>query len=219
MAGVVPFHELSGVESAAHGELAVSLGAELAPLDPALLDASLAPLVADLAPLRGTGPVEQMLAAETILPHHLRAEPRSHRDLGLADLLPQEVARRRRGHELTVALVALEAARRAGLRLTLVACPTAVFLAHPRVEAPVLLGAAPEWELIDARELDEPELAWQCGHEAASLLLSLILARTRETGHLSAELRASELCLALPLEDGDHERLQLQLASVRARLN
>ncbi len=219
MAEVVPFHVLSGSESAAHGELAVSLGAELAPFDTAVLDASLAPVVADLVGLRSSGAVEQLLALETILPRHLRVEPRSHRTLGLADLLPHEVARRRRGHELTVALVALEAARRAGLKLTLVACPTAVFLAHPRLDAPVLLSAAPEWELVDARELDEPELAWQCGHEAASLLLSLILTRTRETGHLSAELRASELCLALPLEAGDHERLQLQLASVRARLN
>lgn len=219
MAGVVPFHLLSGIATADPGELAVSLGAELAPFDTAVLDASLAPLVADLARLRPRRPSEQLLAAETILPRHLRAEPRSRRDVGLADLLPHEVARRRRGNELTVALVALEAARRAGLDLTLVACPTAVFLAHPGVVEPVLLGAAPEWELLDARELDEPELAWQCGQEAASLLLSLILTRSRETGHLSAELRAAELCLALPLEDEDQERLQLQLASVRARLN
>lgn len=216
---VVPFSDLSGNRSAGHGELAISLGAELAPLDVAKLEASLAPLVADLATLHGADAIEQMLAVEAILPRHLRAEPRSRRDLGLTDLLPHEVARRRRGHELTVALVALEAARRAGLELALVACPNAVFLSHPLVDAPVLLAAAPEWELVDARQLDEPELAWQCAHEAASLLLSLILTRTRETGHLAAELRAAELCLELPVERDELARLELQLARVRARLN
>jgi len=219
MARVVPFHELSGSGSALPGELTISLGAELAPLDVAQLDAALKPLVSDLATLREADPIEQLLAIEAILPRHLRAEPRSRRDLGLSDLLPHAVARRRRGHELSVALVALEAASRAGLQLSLVACPTAVFLAHPDAGVPVLLAASPEWELVDARQIDDPELSWQRGHEAASLLLDLILTRARETGHLTAELRAAELCLDLPVEGEELARLETQLAMVRSRLN
>ncbi|HEV7773658.1 MAG TPA: hypothetical protein VGO48_10270 [Conexibacter sp.] len=81
------------------------------------------------------------------------------------------------------------------------------------------IAAAPDWHLLDARDLDERSLAWQCAHEAASLLLRLLLERTRQLGLLVAELRAAELCLALPVEPDEHERLEHQLAVVRARLN
>lgn len=219
--GFVPFHALTSSDDVAHGELAVALGAEFETVRAASLDAALAPLVAELAPLTSGSPAEQLLGAEAILSRHLQAEAREHRDLGIGDLLPHEVAERGRGHELAVALVALEAARRAGLELSLVASTEAVYLAHPELDEPVLLAPEPEadWQLLDARELEQPELSWQCAHEAAALLLSLILERTHETGHIAHELLAAELSLALPLDDDEQERMQTQLASVRARLN
>jgi hypothetical protein len=217
--GLVPFQVLTRLGDAAHGELAIALGAEFEDVDEVALDAALAPIVADLVVLADADPAEQLLGAEAIFGRHLRAESGPERELGIGDLLPHEVARRRRGDELPVALVALEAARRAGLELGLVACPDAVFLAHAELDVPVLLALTPEWRLVDARELEDPELAWQCAHEAVSLLLELLLDRTRETGNIGAELLAAELCLALPVEDDEQERLQTQLASVRARLN
>lgn len=220
--GLVPFHVLtSSGDDVEHGELAIALGAEFEPVDAASLDAALAPLVAELAPLAGADPTRQMLAAEAILSRHLRAEPAEYRDLGIADLLPQEVAAVGRGHELAVTLVALEAARRAGLGLALVASPEAVYVAHPALAEPVLLVAEADgpWRLVDARELETETLAWQSAHEAALLLLGLIVERTHETGILPYELRAAELSLELPLDREDEERLRRQLDAVRARLN
>lgn len=221
--GLVPFHVLTTKgDDVAHGELAVALGAELEPVDAASLEAALAPLVGELAPLVGEDPAAQLLAAEDVLSRHLRAEPEGYREIGLGDLLPHEVAGFGRGHELAVALVALEAARRAGLRLGLVASPEAVYLAHPELEAPVLLApeADDRWRLVDARELDGEALVWQTAHEAAALLLDLIVERARETGLLAHELRAAELHLQLPLDDvEEEERLRTRLDAVRARLN
>lgn len=219
MAGVVPFQVLSSLGCPAAGELAIALGAELAPLDEPALDAALDRIAEQLAPAARSDPEQQMVAAETVLARHLHVEEAPERVAGIADLLPQEVARRGRGHELAVAAVALEATRRAGLRFELVACPDAVFLGHPRLEAPVLLAPAPDWHLLDARDLGEPELAWQCAHETASLLLGALLERARWTGLLTTELRVAELCLALPVERAEQVRLQRQLATVRARLN
>lgn len=224
MAGVVPFHLLSGAVGAGHGELAIALGAEFGAVAVAALDGALEPIVADLVPAAALiEPAEQLLSAETVFARHLRAEARPHgrfgSHTGFEDLLPHEVARRGRGHELTVTLVALEAARRAGLRFGLVAAPDGVFVGHPALNAPVLLSPAPDWHLLNACDLDEPKLAWQCAHESVSLLLKLILVRARETGQLAAELRAAELYLHLPLEEEMRRRLERQLATVRARLN
>jgi hypothetical protein len=219
MPGVAPFETLAHAAGAHPGELALALGAEFAPLDARALDAALAPLVAALVPAAGAGPERQLRVAEEAFARHLRVEEPSPRAVGCEDLLPHRAALRGRGHELAVTAVALEAARRAGLRLGLVACPDAVFVGHPGLAAPVLLGALPDWHLLDARDLDEPALSWQCAHEAASLLLSQLLERTRRLGLLSAELRAAELCLALPVERDERARLERQLAAVRARLN
>lgn len=223
MAGVVPFHVLSAAAGTGHGELAIALGAEFGAVAVAALDAAIEPIAADLAPAAELEPAEQLLVAEAVFARHLHSEPRPGGHFGVArgldDLLPHEVARRRRGHELTVTFVALEAARRAGLRFGLVASPGAVFVGHPALNAPVLLSPAPDWHLLNACDLDEPKLAWQCAHEAVSLLLKLILSRARETGMLGDELRASELFLHLPVEGEQRERLQRQLATVRARFN
>lgn len=220
MAGVVPFHVLSSAGSPEPGELAIALGAEFAPLDAVALDAAVTRMAADLAPAAGADPERQLVMAEAVFARHLRVvEPSPRAVGGIADLLPHEAACRGRGHELAVTAVALAAADRAGLRLGLVACADAVFLGHPGLSAPVLLAATPDWHLLDARDLDEPELAWQCAHEAASLLLGLLLERTRQLGLVATELRAAELCLALPVEGEELLRLERQLAAVRARLN
>jgi Transglutaminase-like superfamily len=219
MADVIPFHVLSSLGCPATGELAIALGAELAEVDVAALDAALDRIAEELAPAASSDPERQMLAAEAVLARHLQVEEGPARSVGIADLLPHEVARSGRGHELAVAAVALEAARRAGIRLGLVACPEAVFLGHPRLSAPVLLAPAPDWHLADARDLDEPELAWQCAHEAASLLLAALRERAQRSGLLAVELRVAELCLALPVEGAEAARLEHQLKAVRARLN
>jgi len=65
MAGVVPFHVLSSLGCPATGELAIALGAELAPLDEAALDAALDRIADELAPAARAEPerLRRQLAA------------------------------------------------------------------------------------------------------------------------------------------------------------
>ncbi|HVW19424.1 MAG TPA: hypothetical protein VHB30_14350, partial [Solirubrobacteraceae bacterium] len=85
--------------------------------------------------------------------------------------------------------------------------------------APLLLSPGERWRIRDARALGDPDMRWQCPHEAVGILLGMVLARARRTGHVALQLRAAELCLALPVGPDDEERLQLQLAKARALLN
>jgi hypothetical protein len=179
MPGVIPFQTLSNADRPALGELTIALGAEFATPDAEALDAAVARIAADLAPLAGVEPERQLLRAEAVFAHHLHVEEPPSRATG----------------------------------------PDAVVIGHPGLSAPVLLAATPDWHLLDARDLEEPSLAWQCAHEAASLLLGLLLERTRQLGLLAEELHAAELCLLLPVEPDEHARLEHQLAVVRARLN
>lgn len=220
---IAPFHVLSNSSGAGHGELAIALGAEFGTVALGPLEAALGTVAADLAALVPAPPAEQLSRAGTVLARHLASEPRPHDRFGFAptfaDLLPHEAVQRRRGHELTVTLLALEAARRAGLRLGLIGSPAGVFVGHPRLNAPMLLAPALDWHPLSACDLDEPQLAWRCPHEAVAQLLDLIQDRARETGHLAHELRAAELYLHLPVDAARRRRFEQRLAAVRARLN
>jgi regulator of sirC expression with transglutaminase-like and TPR domain len=121
------------------------------------------------------------------------------------------------GHPLLLAVTCVEAARRAGLPLGIVAGPDGAFLAHRELAEPLLVDPA-EGRLRDARTLAEP-VAWQCCHQVAARILNSIGERAERVGHVVWALRAAELRLALPFDGPTRERLQHDLRRVRARLN
>ena len=214
-----PFDVISGLRRTSHGVIALALAAEfdddvdLAAVEQALLDLS--------SGLRGIARVRdenQLALVGDVLGHQLRVAG-EHASTRLDDLLFHRVAVTRRGQALVCGLVAIEAARIAGIPLGIVATRTAVYLGHCRAASPVVLVPRHDWLPADVRDLGEPDLAWPCPHESAGMLLGMVLARAHRTGMLSTELRAAELCLALPVAEDERHRLHMQLARVRARLN
>jgi hypothetical protein len=60
---------------------------------------------------------------------------------------------------------------------------------------------------------------WRCSHQVTFATLRELIERQLRVGDLGGALRAAELRLQLPLEGWVSERLNVELASMRARLN
>ena len=133
------------------------------------------------------------------------------------DLLLDRVAAGGAGHPLLLAIACVEAARRAGLPVGIVAGPDGAFLAHRELADPVLVDPA-RGALRDARTLQAP-VSWQCCHQVAARILNRIGERAERVGQLCWALRAAELRLALPFDAPTRERLEADLRRVRARMN
>lgn len=213
-----PFRIVSGLEHTSHGAMALALAGEFSDVDVASVEQALEGLADLLGPATDDSADARLHAVGALLEGEIVAcRPRGDGDLG--DLLFDRVAISRRGHAVVCALVAVEAARLAGLHLGLVASGDAVYVADERSNGPWLLSPGQAWRVVDGRALGDPELSWQCPHEAAGIVLGMMLARTQRIGLLGAALRAAELCLALPVGAEAEHRLRLQLTAVRARLN
>ena len=111
----------------------------------------------------------------------------------------------------------LEAGRRAGLPVGIVAGAAGAFVAHRGLAEPLLVDPARS-SLCDARTLESP-VSWQCCHQVAARILNRIGERAERVGQLCWALRAAELRLVLPFEAQTRERLEADLRRVRARLN
>jgi hypothetical protein len=119
------------------------------------------------------------------------------------------------GHQPVLAVIAAEAARRAGLALAVVGDGPAL-LVGPYARR----GAA----AFDPRRpgvgrLEEERVIWRCSHQVAFALLREYLDRALRAGDLAGALRAADLRLELPLEDWVLDRLRSERHALRARLN
>jgi hypothetical protein len=136
---------------------------------------------------------------------------------GIDDLLLDRVVVGGAGHPLALALVCVEAARRAGIELGVVAGGAGCFVAHPRLEEPLLLDVA-RGRLVDAGGRPD-DVGWQCAHQVAARILNRIGERAQATGNVASALRAAELRLALPFARPVRDELVHALAHLRSRLN
>lgn len=213
-----PFEVISGLEHTSHGAIALALAAEFDDVDVDDVEGALFSLAGRLEPI-ADAPYEQQLAlVGDVVASELNVTARASAKLD--DLMFHRVAISGRGQAMVCALVAVEAARIAGVALGIVASSKAgVYIANPRAMGPLVLAPDGGWRLVDARDLDDPNLAWQCPHESAGLVLGLMLERGRQIGLLDVQLRAAQLCMSLPVEDDERDELKLQLARVRAHLN
>lgn len=212
-----PFEVISGLKHTSHGAIALAVAAEFDDVDLDEVEAPLFALADHLAPIAEV-PYEQQLAlVGDVLASELLVTSRATSKID--DLLFHRVAVNGRGQAIVCALVAVEAARLAGIELGIVASDRGVYLAHTRALAPLVLAPASGWRTLDAHDLEDPSLAWHCPHETAGILLGMMLARGRRIGLLDVQLRAAQMCVALPVEDDERHKLALQLAHVRAHLN
>jgi hypothetical protein len=211
---MVPFTLLAQRGCTSHASLALSLTAEFAPLRAERAEVALDELASWLAGARDDGPEGQLHAAADLVAAHLEALAL---DCAIDDLLLDRVVIGGAGHPLLLAVAAVEAGRRAGLALGVVAGADGAFVAHQRLADPTVVDAG-TGRVLDARSLPSP-VAWQCSHQVVARILNRIGERAERLHHVAWALRAAELRLALPFEGTTRERLEADLRRVRARLN
>ena len=211
---MVPFSLLARYGCTSHASLALALSAEFGPVWTDRADDALEELAAWLADARHDRPEDQLRVAAQVVGVRLEALTL---DTAIDDLLLDRVVVGRAGHPLLVAVATVEAARRAGLQLGVVAGIDGAFVAHCELPDPLIVDAA-SGRVLDARRLGSP-VAWQCSHQVVARILNRIGERGDRVGHVVWALRAAELRLALPFEGSARERLEADLRRVRARLN
>jgi hypothetical protein len=211
---MVPFAVQASRGCSTPCDLALALAAEFAPVHADRAERALDELALWLVGVHDDEPLDQLHTLADLTGAHLEAVVLSS---AIDDLLVDRVAAGGAGHPLLLAIAAAEAARRAGLRVGIVAGADGAFLAHQKLPDPVLVDPA-RGALVDARALDAP-VSWQCCHQVAARILNRIGERAERVGQVCWALRAAELRLALPFEAPARERLEADLRRVRARLN
>ena len=211
---MVPFTLLAQRGCTSPACLALSLTAEFAPLRAERAEVALDELAVWLEGARNDGPEGQLHTAADLVGAHLEALVL---DCAIDDLLLDRVVIGRAGHPLLLAVAAVEAGRRAGLALGVVAGVDGAFVAHQRLAEPLVVDGA-TGRVLDARSLPAP-VAWQCSHQVVARILNRIGERAERLGHIAWALCAAELRLILPFEGATRERLEPDLRRVRARLN
>jgi hypothetical protein len=211
---MVPFSLLAQRGCSSHASLALALAAEFGPVRIEAANAAIDDLASWLDAARDDGPEGQLHAAADVIGARLEAIAL---DSAIDDLLLDRVVVGGAGHPLLLAVAAVEAGRRAGLALGVVAGSDGAFVAHQRLAAPLLVDAA-TGRALDARSLGA-NVSWQCCHQVVARILNRIGERAERVGHVAWALRAAELRLALPFEGNTRERLEADLRRLRARLN
>jgi Transglutaminase-like superfamily len=211
---MVPFSLLARYGCTSHASLALALSGEFGSVWSDRADEALDELAAWLAGSCAAGAEDQLRASAEIVGARLEALTL---DSAIDDLLLDRVIVGRAGHPLLIAVASVEAARRAGLALGVVAGIDGAFVAHTKLPEPLIVDTA-SGHVLDARSLESP-VAWQCSHQVAARILNRIGERGDRVGHVVWSLRAAELRLALPFENSTRERLEADLRRVRARLN
>jgi len=198
--------------------LALALAAEFREVDADRALARLDALGAQLATRRGETPEAQARACAELLGdvHGYAGDAERYDDPrnSMLDL----VLTRKRGLPILLCVLYSEVARRAEVPLAGVGLPGHFVVGHFGADPPLLLdpfagGAAVE---------EQPPAAfvrpWRATEIAMRMLNNLVAAYDRRAD-LGSSIRAAEMRLALPAEGAERRRVELELRSLRARLN
>jgi regulator of sirC expression with transglutaminase-like and TPR domain len=200
--GPMTFARLAADPAARMGALALALAAEFRDVDAA----------AALAQLDELGAIAMVLGGEYGFAG--AREEYDHPDHSMLD----RVLEQRRGLPIALSVVYVETARRAGIALD------GVGLSGHYVVGQFRRGAAPA--LLDpfagggrTHAPDPSEVRRWGAHETALRMLNNLVGSYPRRNDLGRAIRAAELRLELPLESALQEALELELRSIRARLN
>jgi regulator of sirC expression with transglutaminase-like and TPR domain len=141
------------------------------------------------------------------------------RDYGTpANSMLDEVIARRTGLPITLSIVYVEAARRAGVELAGVGLPGHFVVGHFRPAPPLLLDPFNGGAVI--HEDHPPQLVrpWS-PHEIATRMLNNLVVSYTERGDLGRAMRASDMRLELPADDATRAHQMLERTKLLARLN
>jgi regulator of sirC expression with transglutaminase-like and TPR domain len=218
---VSSFAELAAAPDPPLGSLALALAAEFRDVDAAAVVAALDDLGAELAdaaartaktPLARAQACAGLLAAT----HGFAgdSEQYDHPDNSMLDL----VLERRRGLPILLSVVYVEVARRAGIPLAGVGLPGHFVVGHFGVTPPLLLDPFAGGGVVDPDVAPSVLRPWSA-HEIALRMLNNLVAAYGRRSDLGAAIRGAELRLALPAQAPLREHLEIELRSMRARLN
>jgi regulator of sirC expression with transglutaminase-like and TPR domain len=214
MATLMPFAVQAGCACPPHAELALALAAEFRDVDVDGADAGLDALAARIGDVGELSPGEQLdVCAAAVATDLAPAGP----TWGSEDLFLDVGLQERRGHPAVLAAICVEAGRRAGVPLGIVATRGRWLVAHPQLEEDRLVDPRRGRALRASALASEP--TWRCAHQLSLALLDELCTRARTTGDLMRAIRAAELRLALPLDARGLSRQRDELGALRARLN
>ena len=202
-------------------ELALGLAAEFGPVDASRVHVRLSALAADVEhELTQSDPDPgSVLGAVIGRRHGFTGEVREY-DHPDNSMLPA-VLERRRGLPITLSVLYVAVARRAGIPLSGVGLPGHFVVGH--FPAP---GARPE--LLDpfhagvrmpVPDLPEALLRPWGPHETALRMLNNLVAAFSRRGALGDAIRAADLRLMLPIDPAELDRYGVEARALRARLN
>jgi hypothetical protein len=210
----LPFALQASAGCPTYADLALSLAAEFGVVDAEVADASLDALAAGLSGVRAAGPVEQIAALGELMaafePTEAVADPRV--------LMLDEVLDRMQGDPALLAVIAVDAARRAGMDVGVVGDGRRHLVAHRGLAEPVAMD--PSLRAAPAGGLDAVgDVTWRCSHQVAFAILRDLIECSLRAGAIADAIRAAELRLALPLGAEALDALRRDLAGLRSRLN
>lgn len=209
----LPFAVQASAGCPTHADLTLALAAEFGQVDLAAVDGALDALAADLCGARGLAPREQIAALGSLLgafaPADVQADPRV--------LMLDAVVERFEGAQVLLAVVACEAARRAGLPVGVIGDGRRHLVGHCATAEPLALDPAHRGGPRGAEEVEG--LMWRCSHQVAFAVLRDLVDCSLRGGDLARALRAAELRLTLPLGPDALDVLRAELTALRARLN
>lgn len=202
-------------------ELAIGLAAEFAPVDAATVRARLDALAQEVEDeLRRPDP-DALAALGAIIGrrHGISGDAREY-DHPDNSMLPA-VLERRRGLPITLSVLYVAVARRAGIPLQGIGLPghfVAGLLLVPGGR-PELLDPFQAGVRIALPDLPSELLRPWGPHETALRMINNLVGAFTRRGALAQAIQAADLRLLLPVDPSDMERLTLEARALRARLN
>lgn len=137
----------------------------------------------------------------------------------LDDVRPDRVATSARGDALVAAALTVAVGQRRGWDVAVVLGERAVLVGHRGLDAPLVCSVRHEGRLLDAGDLEDPQLRWCTAHDVAAALLDRVAAVAAEGARPDLVLQARELGRALPETVLDRARTSVQLARAWAAFN
>jgi regulator of sirC expression with transglutaminase-like and TPR domain len=128
------------------------------------------------------------------------------------------VLERRTGLPILLSVVYVEAARRAGIALAGVGLPGHFVVGHFGAEPPILLDPFSRGRISTGEARVAGVRPWGA-HEIALRMLNNLIGSYAVRGDLAHAIHASELRLALPVDDTVRAALRAEVKALRARLN
>lgn len=202
-------------------ELALRLAAEFRPVDPASVRDRFDALAAEVKEeLTGLDPDPvRALGAVIGVRHGFSGDAREY-DHPDNSMLPA-VLERRRGLPITLSVLYVAVARRAGIPLRGVGLPGHFVVGHFPAPGgrPELLDPFHAGVRIAVPDLPQALLRPWGPHETVVRMINNLVASYSKRGALAEAIHAAELRLLLPLEPADLDRCSVEARALRARLN